>query len=147
MMDNILITYPNAVCGFIRQNGLILSVSRKNNHLDLGLPGGKVEPGESPEDAVKREMFEETGIIIDEFFAVFEYEGAKNFICRTYEITSWQGTPFSKEGAVVQWVHPSRIIEDISTFRNYNIRLFQHLKLDFPVNEPENILVPSRLDG
>lgn len=39
-------------------------------------PGGKIEPGESPEEALKREILEElsTEILIDEFFCMVEYD-------------------------------------------------------------------------
>lgn len=41
-----------------------LSVSRKHDHQDMGLPGGKVDPGESREDCAVREVLEETGFKI-----------------------------------------------------------------------------------
>lgn len=46
----------------IEKDGLILSISRKHDHNDLGLPGGKIEPGETPEQAVIREVQEEVGL-------------------------------------------------------------------------------------
>lgn len=42
-------------------------------------PGGKIEPGESPEDALKREIREElsTEISVDEFLCTVEYDYPK----------------------------------------------------------------------
>ena len=39
-------------------------------------PGGKIEPGESPQEALKREIQEELGVsvVIDQFFCTAEYE-------------------------------------------------------------------------
>lgn len=42
--------------------GKVLAVSRKDDPNDLGLPGGKAEDGETPFEAVVREVEEETGL-------------------------------------------------------------------------------------
>lgn len=56
---------PKAVCVVLLDNMLmVMAVSRKDDHKKFGLPGGKVDPGESDEDAARREMLEETGITI-----------------------------------------------------------------------------------
>ena len=46
----------------INEDGKILLVSRKDDHKDFGLPGGKVDKGETYEEAAIRELKEETGI-------------------------------------------------------------------------------------
>ena len=58
-------TTPQAALGFIvRSDGAILSVWNRR-HKVWGLPGGKVEEGESLQKAVRRELWEEIGVGFD----------------------------------------------------------------------------------
>jgi 8-oxo-dGTP pyrophosphatase MutT (NUDIX family) len=51
----------------------ILATSRKNNHSDLGLPGGKVDIGETSFQAAVRELWEETGYVISDLSGLLDY--------------------------------------------------------------------------
>jgi 8-oxo-dGTP pyrophosphatase MutT (NUDIX family) len=53
-----------ALAVILNEDGDVLCVSRKHNHEDFGLPGGKVDPHETYEEAVIREVKEETGLDI-----------------------------------------------------------------------------------
>lgn len=121
-----------SVTALIIKDGLILAVSRKNNHKDFGLIGGKIDPGETPEEAIKREVKEETGISIQEMEVCFEdLDRVENYMprpCRCYRIISWTGEPLSTEEGVVKWVKQEDLIDNC-TFKNYNRKLFSEIKI------------------
>ena len=72
-------------------------------------PGGKLEPGESPDDAVRREIREELGVeLVDyELLAVVDEEpGRIPTRCRhyLYVARTWRGDPRPVEGQSLAWV-------------------------------------------
>jgi len=73
----------HAVLAFImRTDGAVLSVWNRNYHV-WGLPGGKVDDGETLEHAVRRELLEETGI------EAWEYNYT---IVKIYESPTYSGS-------------------------------------------------------
>lgn len=124
---------PFSVTALIRENGRILSVSRKTNPEDLGLPGGKVDPGQTPEQALAAEVQQETGLIVTAYRVVFEdndrVEGSTPKPCRTYEILAWTGRIQTEETGVVAWVKPGDLLTPKCSFRDYNRKLFENLNI------------------
>ena len=55
---------PTGACVILTKEDKILGVTRKYNHSDWGLPGGKLDPGETALEAIVREAKEETGLDI-----------------------------------------------------------------------------------
>ena len=55
---------PTGACVILTKEDKILGVTRKYNHSDWGLPGGKLDPGETALEAIIRESKEETGLDI-----------------------------------------------------------------------------------
>jgi 8-oxo-dGTP pyrophosphatase MutT (NUDIX family) len=94
----------------VEQDSLILAVSRKDNHGDLGLPGGKIEAGETPLTAACREAVEETGATLCNPFlvGVADVGAIKVFIYRA-EIFGDVHDHVNVEGALVKWVKPEEI--------------------------------------
>ncbi|WP_227286382.1 (deoxy)nucleoside triphosphate pyrophosphohydrolase [Boseongicola sp. H5] len=101
----------------IDPDGRVLLAQRPEGKSMAGLwefPGGKVEPGETPEAALIRELHEELGIdtwascLAPLTFASHSYAEfhllMPLFVCR-----KWQGIPAPHEKQVLKWVAPKAL--------------------------------------
>lgn len=110
-----------------RADGLILGVTRKDELTKFGLVGGKVDPGETPEEAAIRETQEETGIIVtkckylyDKVVPAIHHEGL-DFHCYCYEALEWHGEISTNEPARVDWVTVEAILDGAYPEYNKNV--------------------------
>lgn len=77
-------------------------------------PGGKVEPLESPEVALVRELDEELGIVTAQSclapcgFASYAYADF-HLILLAFAIRKWRGTARPREGQRLQWVRVNEL--------------------------------------
>jgi 8-oxo-dGTP diphosphatase len=101
-----------AACALIDADGRVLLSQRPEGKSMAGLwefPGGKIETGESPEEAVIREMHEELGIEIPKpclapfVFASHDY-GDFHLLMPLFVCRKWNGIPVPQEGQKVKWV-------------------------------------------
>ena len=103
-----------AACALVDADGRVLIAQRPEGKSMAGLwefPGGKIEAGETPEDAVIRELREELGVATEADCLApltFASHGYADFhllmplyICRRY-----RGIPQSHEGQALKWVRP-----------------------------------------
>lgn len=71
-------------------------------------PGGKLENNENPSDALKREIFEELGVVINKYRQWTTrrvIEKNKITILYFFLITSWTGMVEGREGQELQWIN------------------------------------------
>ncbi len=106
-----------AACALIDADNRILIAQRPEGKALAGLwefPGGKVEPGERPEETLIRELMEELGITVKEAclapltFASYPYETfhllMPLWICRR-----WEGEIVAHEHQGLKWVRPGKL--------------------------------------
>ena len=93
-------------------DGRILLAQRPPGKSMEGLwefPGGKVEPGETPEAALVRELQEELGIntwkscLAPLTFASHSYDDF-HLLMPVFACRKWEGTPQPREGQNLKWV-------------------------------------------
>ena len=96
----------------IDADGRVLLAKRPEGKTLAGLwefPGGKVEEGERPEDALIRELKEELGINVEHSclapltFASHAYEDF-HLLMPLYVCRRWKGIPQALEGQDLKWV-------------------------------------------
>lgn len=105
----------------LRGDGLVLMQRRPEGTMHGGLwefPGGKVEPGETPESGLLRELAEELCIAVS--LADLRHVARAGDEARTagslrpividlYTVASWQGEPRCMAGAQLGWFAPEML--------------------------------------
>lgn len=78
-------------------------------------PGGKIEAGETPQDAVIRELQEEVGISATSLhqFDKLEYQFPDRHITLWFWLVDgWEGEPWGKEGQPGHWVAQQELVAE-----------------------------------
>ena len=98
-------------------DGRVLLTQRPEGKSMAGLwefPGGKIEDGETPEQALIRELHEELGIntwsscLAPLTFASHTYEDF-HILMPLFACRKWEGIPHGKEGQYLKWVRPNQL--------------------------------------
>ncbi len=98
----------------VDRDGRLLVQQRPEGLSMAGLwefPGGKLEPGETPEQALIRELGEELAIDVDHAClapACFASDmlGDKHLLLLLYVCRKWRGTPVAQHASALRWVRP-----------------------------------------
>jgi 8-oxo-dGTP diphosphatase len=128
------------VAGFLRKDGRILVGQRPENNTLAGqweFPGGKIELGESPEEALVRELQEELGIdatVGQLKLACSHTYGDVGILILFYEILYWKGEPKAKHHMMLEWIHPEELEQRQIPEANRKIlgRIYQALGVEWP---------------
>jgi 8-oxo-dGTP diphosphatase len=106
-----------AACALLNDAGEVLIAKRPQGRPLAGLwelPGGKIEPGEEPEEALLRELSEELGIDVARAdlrpltFASHAYADF-HLLMPVYLCSRWQGRVVPNEGQEIAWVEPGAL--------------------------------------
>ena len=106
-----------AACAMIDADGRVLLAERPEGKTMAGLwefPGGKVEPGEQPEQTLIRELNEELDVVVNESclapltFASHAYPDF-HLLMPLYVCRRWEGIVRAREGQRLVWVRPNRL--------------------------------------
>lgn len=105
-------TWIPVVTALIRKGDRVLVGQRPPGHTLAGqweFPGGKIEKGEAPEAALRRELNEELGIDAEigqlQLAAAHTY-GEISILILFYDVLFWKGEPKLQQHTELRWVLP-----------------------------------------
>lgn len=110
----------NSTLCYLEQGSKYLMLHRVKKENDMNRDkwigvGGKFEEGESPEDCILRETWEETGLKLTDY----QYRGIVTFVSNQYPTeymhlftaTDWEGTPHSCDEGDLAWIEKKQLLE------------------------------------
>ncbi|WP_444889642.1 8-oxo-dGTP diphosphatase MutT [Microbulbifer sp. DLAB2-AA] len=97
--------------GVVRRSDGKILIARRPDHLHMGgrweFPGGKVELGETVQQALTRELLEEVAIEVEQLQPLMEIQHEyveKTVLLDTWQVTAFSGEAQGREGQETAWV-------------------------------------------
>lgn len=119
--------------GIIRdaQQRIFLTQRAADSHManKWEFAGGKLEPGESAGEALKRELNEEVGIEVTGYqpYTTVEHSfNDRHVTLHFFLVEQWQGEPYGREGQPQRWVAQSEL--DAAEFSPANAEVIARLQ-------------------
>jgi 8-oxo-dGTP diphosphatase len=112
---------PPAVIAVLRKDDRVLAILRGPDVISPGwwtLPGGRIERGESEEEALVRELWEELGLHVTPLVKVWECDTDDGDFHLHWWTADFEGElhPEASEIAETRWVTPTEFLELEPTF-------------------------------
>lgn len=106
---------------YVRKNNQTLMIHRIKKQQDMhkgkwnGL-GGKFEPGETPEECVRREVLEESGLIAEKLklrgFLTFPmFDGKKDWYVFVFLIDEFSGSLIDSPEGSLSWIENNKLLD------------------------------------
>lgn len=131
-MSNLL----HVAVGVIRRDdGTVLLAQRRPDAHQGGLwefPGGKVEAGESVEQALQRELEEELAITprhSQPLIQIRHHYPDRSVLLDVWEVLAYQGQPHGNEGQPIAWAAPNQLDGDNFPLPAANVAIVKALRL------------------
>jgi len=140
--------FTHVAVGVIRNSSGEVLLARRPDHVHQGglweFPGGKVEAGESLQQALARELKEELGIEIDNFRPLIQvrHEYAdKNVLLDVCEVREFRGEPRGNEGQPLRWVAVNALGEPYYPLPAANAPILKALHL------PDQLMITGEFES
>lgn len=135
-MANVRVEPVHVAVGIIINADQQVMITRRADHLHQGglweFPGGKLEPGESILDALKRELSEELNLQVVEAEPVMQIDhdyGDKCVLLDVWRVLEYCGEPVAMESQPMQWA-------PLSTLRDYRFPVANEPIVDYLAGQP-----------
>lgn len=129
----------------INEEGNIL-VGKDTETGKLALPGGHVDPGEDFEEAARRELREEAGIVAEEVQEIGSFKAMGND-SKVYFVDQFKGTPkATSELKEVKFVEPHLLADEDNLRTTSKLALKEYFNSHLKKNSLQNLLAAEKLE-